>query len=82
MTAEIVLDALDFERTLRLSAEVRIAELEAERQLARAKAAVDKARAARAAHFQALATRYPGLQAEDAQYDVDEATRTLRLRQP
>lgn len=71
------LSPADFERTLRLLAEVRVAELEAAIAVERAKRRVTAAKDAHAAHMRALAKRHRGFKAEDVNYTIDEATRTL-----
>lgn len=78
----IRLSVADFERTLRLAADVRIAELELALAMERAKRRLQMAKDAHAAHMAVLGKRYRGFKPEDAHYTIDESTRTLRPTAP
>jgi hypothetical protein len=67
----------DYERTLRLAQDVRVAELELAAIVERAKQKVASLRAVRDAHLTMLSRRYPGFQASDAKYRPDDATCTF-----
>jgi hypothetical protein len=71
------LTPVDYERTLRLFADVRVAELEAAAIVDRAQRGVQRARDVLAAHQADLARRYRGFHAEDVPYRPDDATCTL-----
>lgn len=72
----------DYERALRLAAEVRIAELELAAFVDRAKQKIAVLRATREAHLQTLSRRYPGFRAEDVHYRADDATCTFHPIDP
>lgn len=77
MPQPVRLSAADYERLLRLAADVRIAELEAAVLAERAKAKVVAAKAAHVAHLAVLARRYRHFHASGVHYRPDDGTCTL-----
>lgn len=72
----------DYERALRLAADVRVAELELAAIVERAKHKIAALRGARDAHMKALSRRYRGFSAENVQYRPEDATCTMHPIQP
>lgn len=73
----VTLRPADYERLLRLSADVRIAELEGAAVVAKAQQRIEAANAARARHLEMLTASYEDFHAEDVHYRPDDATCTL-----
>lgn len=72
----------DYERLLRLSADVRIAELELAAVLERGKQRIAALRATHEAHLKTLSRRYRGFHTDDVQYRPEDATCTLHPMAP
>lgn len=77
VAAPIRLTRADYERALRLAADVRIAELELAAATERMTRKLAAARAANEAHLKILSRRYRGFHATDVQYRPEDATCTM-----